>query len=55
MITLFLRFIINVIINYLIISNDRDFLFEFELLVNYNLDLNKEIFIYIINILITFI
>ena len=48
--------IINVLINYAsTLFNDRDFLFEFKFLINYDLDVNDDIFAYIVNFIIIFI
>ena len=50
------RLIMNMLINYInTLFNDRDFLFESELLINYNLDFNDNIFTHIINTSIIFI
>ena len=54
-ITLLLKLIINILINYATLLNNRDFLFEFKFLFNYNLDLNDNIFVYIIDFFIFFI
>ena len=47
--------IINISIIYLIIFNNRDFLFEFEFSINYNFDNNNKNFVYIVDIIIIFI
>ena len=54
-ITLSSKFITNIIISYLTLPNNRDFLFESKLLISYNLELEDNIFIYIIDIIISFI
>ena len=55
-ITIFLKIIINISINYHnILSNDRDFLFEFELSANYYFDLDEDIFAHVVDFSMTFV
>ena len=46
---------INVLISYASLSKDCNFLFESKLLVSYNLKYDKDIFVYVIDIRISFI
>ena len=51
-----LKSIINVFVNYInTFPKNRDFLFEFELLINYNFNFDDEIFIHVVNFIIIFI
>ena len=54
-ITFLSKSIMNILINYVILFDNRDFLFEFKFLFNYNLGLNNDIFLYIIDSSIFFI
>ena len=55
-ITLSFKFVINVLINYVsTLFDDRDFLFESELLINYNLDFDDDVFAHIVDFFIFFI
>ena len=54
-ITFLSKSIINISIIYLTIFDDRDFLFEFEFLINYFFDFDDEIFVYIIDFIIIFV
>ena len=55
-IILLFKSIINVLINYIsTLFNDRDFLFKFELLINYDLDFNDDIFAHVVDFIIIFI
>ena len=54
--TLSFKFIINILINYAsTLFNHRDFLFKFEFLINYNLDFDDNVFVYIVDFIIFFI
>ena len=55
LITLLSKSIMNILINYVALFNNRDFLFELEFLFNYNLNSNNIIFAYIIDFFIFFI
>ena len=47
---------INILINYSsTVFNNRDFLFESEFLINYNLDFDDDVFAYIVNFIIFFV
>ena len=55
-ITFSFKLIMNVLINYInILFNNRNFLFEFEFSINYNLDFNDNIFIYIVDFSMIFV
>ena len=55
-ITLLLKSILNILINYTnTLFENRDFLFKLELSTSYNLDIDDDILIYIIDSTITFI
>ena len=45
----------NILIKYLSLFNDKFFLFKFEFLINYNLDINDDIFAHIIDFIIIFV
>ena len=46
----------NILINYVnALFDNRDFLFEFEFSINYNLDFDDDVFAYIIDFIIFFI
>ena len=46
----------NVLINYAsTLFNDYDFLFEFELLINYDLNIKNDIFVHVVDFIMIFI